>query len=39
MVTLCTTRFNTQKFYVLPTELIAIIFMDVGTNDYSRLEN
>jgi len=33
-VTKCATR-HTHKFYVLPTQCIRVIFMDIGTNsDY-----
>jgi hypothetical protein len=32
MVALCTTTFNTHKFYVLPTQCIYVICMDLRTN-------
>ena len=35
VVIICTTRFNIQQFYVLPTECICVSFMDLRTNsDY-----
>jgi hypothetical protein len=35
VVTLCTTRFNIQKFYVLPTQCIYVFCTDLRTNsDY-----
>ena len=32
MVTICTTRFNTQKFYVPPTQCIYVFCVDLRTN-------
>ena len=32
VVTLCTTRFNTQKFFVLPIRCIYVFCMDLRTN-------
>jgi hypothetical protein len=35
VVTVCTTRFNVHKFYVLPTQCIYVFCMDLRTNsDY-----
>jgi len=32
VVTLCTTRFNVETFYVLPTQCIYVLYMDLRTN-------
>jgi hypothetical protein len=38
--TLCTTRFNIQQFYVLPTRCIYVFFIDFGTNsDYFTIQH
>jgi len=35
MVTICTTKFNTKKFYVLSTQCIYVFCTDMKTNsDY-----
>ena len=34
VVTICTTRFNIQQFYVLPTQCICVFCVDIGTNRY-----
>jgi len=36
---MCTTRFNTQKFYVLPTQYIYVFCVDLRTNsDYFLMQ-
>ena len=40
MVTICATRFSIQKFYVLPTQCIYVICVDLRTNsDYSPIQH
>ena len=40
VVTLCTTKFNIQQFYVLSTECICVSFMVVRTNrDYFPIQH
>ena len=34
MVTVCTTRFNIQKFYVLLTDCIYVFYTDLRTKSY-----
>ena len=34
VATLCTTRFKVQKFYVLPTECIYTLCLDLRTKNY-----
>ena len=39
-ITLCTTRFNIKKFYVLPTQCIFVMCMDLRTNsDYFPIQH
>jgi hypothetical protein len=38
-VTICTTRFNVHKFYVLPTQCVYVLCMDLRTNsDYFSIQ-
>ena len=40
MVTICTTRFNIQQFYVLPTYRIYVFCKDLRTNsDYFPIQH
>ena len=40
MVTICTTRFNIQQFYVLPTQCIYVFCVDLRTNsDYFPIQH
>jgi hypothetical protein len=40
VVTICTTRFNIHKFYVLPTECVYVFCMDLRTNsDYFPIQH
>ena len=40
VATVCTTRFNTQKFYVLPTQCIYVFCVDLRTNsDYFPIQH
>ena len=40
MVTLCTTKFNIQQFYVLPTQCIYVFCVDLRTNsDYFPIQH
>jgi hypothetical protein len=36
VVTLCTTRFNVEIFYVLPTQCICVLYIDLRTNSGFR---
>jgi len=40
MVTICTTAFNIQQFYVLPTQCIWVFYVDLRTNsDYFPIQH
>jgi len=40
MVTICTTRLNSHKFYVLPTQCIYVFCVDLRTNsDYYHIQH
>jgi hypothetical protein len=40
VVTLCTTRFNIHKFYVLPTQCVYVFCVDLRTNsDYFPIQH
>ena len=40
MVTICTTKFNIQKFYVLPTQCIYVFRVDLRANsDYFPIQH
>jgi len=40
VVTTCTTRFNTNQFYVLPTQCIYVVCVDLRTNsDYFTVQH
>ena len=40
VVTICTTRFNIQQFYVLPTQCIYVFCVDLRTNsDYFPIQH
>jgi hypothetical protein len=37
VVTICTTRFNIQQFYVLPTQFVNVFCVDLRTNSDYRI--
>ena len=40
VVTICTTRFHSQKFYIQPTQYVFVFSMDLRTNsDYLPMQH